>query len=113
MKDFKKIKGDIEVYNSLEELGKAFGCKPRIKQTKDKEKLKQQRENFCNRNKCRICNQPMTYIGNGMMACFNEKCSGIGKENKEEGMDVVYAATYKYLDSRLTEIADNIFYEAN
>lgn len=113
MKDFKKIKGDIETYNSLEELSKAFGCKPKIKQTKDKEKLKQQREKFCERNKCRICGQPMAYIGSGIMACINEKCNGIGGEVKEEGKEVVYSATYKYLDEKSAEIADNIFYETN
>ena len=98
MKDFKKIKGDISTYSSFEELGKAFGCKPVVKQTKDKEKLKQQRENFCNRNRCKVCGQSMIYVGYGMMACVNEKCSGI--ETKDENFESVYSAVYKYLDEK-------------
>ena len=40
MKEFRKAKGVVERYTSLEEMAKAWGCKPVIKQTKDKEKLK-------------------------------------------------------------------------
>ena len=40
MKKFRLSKGVTEHYTSLEEMGKAYGCKPVIKQTKDKEKLK-------------------------------------------------------------------------
>lgn len=111
MKDFKKIKGDIKTYGSFEELGKDWGCKPAIKQTKDKEKLKQQRENFCKRNRCKVCGEPMAYIGGSMMACVNEKCSGI--EMQGENFEAMYSATYKYLDERSSEIAENIFYETN
>lgn len=111
MKDFKKIKGNTSTFNSFEELGKAFGCKPIIKQTKDKEKLKQQRESFCKRNRCKVCGEPMAYIGEGMMACVNAKCSGI--ETKDENFESMYSATYKYLDEKSTEIAENIFYETN
>ena len=46
MKEFRLSKGVTEHYTSLEELGKAYNCKPNIKRTKDEEKLKKQQEKF-------------------------------------------------------------------
>ena len=113
MKDFKKLQGKLEQYSSLEELGKAWGIKPRIKQTKDKEKLKKQRENFCNRYKCKACGEPMVYIGTNIMACSNEKCRGIKIERKdsEDNTVVSYTTSYIFLNDKSAEIAANIFYE--
>ena len=59
MREFRKAKGVTERYTSLEELRKGFGLKPVVKQTKDKEKLSKQRENFCGFYKCSTCGEPM------------------------------------------------------
>lgn len=105
MKDFKKLEGSIIEYDSIEALAKDWHIKPRVKQTKDKDKLKKQRENFCARNRCRVCKKPMIYWGSGVMACANEECKGISKD------ETIYAAAYKILDSRSAEIAENLFRE--
>ena len=113
MKDFKKLKGNLQTYNSFEELGKAWNCKPRIKQTKDKEKLKKQREDFCNRYRCKGCGQPMKYLGQNVMVCANENCKGIKEEKTdlEGNVSVTYHTSYLFLNRRSAEIAENIFYE--
>lgn len=115
MKEFRKAKGVTEHYTSLEEMGKAWGCKPVIKQTKDKDKLKKQRENFCEHYRCKACGQPMTYLGESMMACSNEKCKGIKNErtDKDGNVIVTYSVSYELLNDKFTERARNIFYETN
>lgn len=115
MKEFRMSKGVTERYTSLEELGKAWGCKPIIKQTKDKDKLQKQRERFCGFHKCKACGEPMVYLGGSMMACTNEKCKGIKQERKDgEGNTIAtYLTSYELLDEKYAEIAENIFYETN
>lgn len=115
MKEFRKSKGVTERYTSLEEMAKAWGVKPFIKQTKDKEKLQKQRENFCNFYKCPSCGQPMTYMGESIMTCTNEKCKGIKHERKDnDGNTIVtYSVSYELLDDKFAERAKNIFYETN
>ena len=115
MKEFRKAKGVTERYTSLEEMGKAWGCKPVIKQTKDKEKLQKQREKFCGYHKCKACGEPMTYIGGSIMTCTNEKCKGIKLERKDADGNVIvtYLTSYELLDDHFAEIAENIFYETN
>ena len=115
MKEFRKSKGVTEHYTSLEEMGKAWGCKPVIKQTKDKEKLQKQRETFCDHYKCKACGKPMTYLGESMMACTNEKCRGIKNEriDADGNAIVTYSVSYELLSDKFTERANNIFYETN
>ena len=115
MKEFRKAKGVTERYTSLEEMAKAWGCKPVIKQTKDKEKLKKQRENFCGHYRCKACGEPMSYLGGSMMTCCNEKCKGIKHERKDvDGNTIVtYSVSYELLDDKFAGIAENVFYEAN
>ncbi len=115
MKNFRMSKGVIEHYTSLAELREAWGLPVVIKQTKDKEKLKKQRENFCNYHKCRACGNPMTYIGGSVMVCTNEKCRGIPLERKDDegNVKVTYLTSYEILDDKYVERAENIFYEAN
>lgn len=115
MKEFRKSKGVTEHYTSLEELREAFGLKPVIKQTKDKDKLQKQRENFSNHYKCKACGQPMTYLGESMMACTNEKCKGIKNERTDSdgNLIVTYSVSYELLNDKFTERARNIFYETN
>ena len=115
MKKFRLSKGVTEHYTSLEEMRKAYGCKPVIKQTKDKEKLKMQRENFCKWHRCKACGEPMTYLGGSMMTCANEKCKGIKNEKKDKDGNVIitYSVSYEILDDKYEEMAKNIFYETN
>ena len=115
MRSFRMSKGDTEHYTSFEELRVAWGLKPVIKQTKDKEKLNKQRENFCSKHLCPACRQPMTYSGVGnQLVCRNEKCLGIKHEQKnaETGeVKVWYSPAFDLLDDLAAEIASNIFME--
>ena len=111
MKEFRKSKGVTEHYTSLEELGKAYNCKPNIKRTKDDEKLKKQQENFCKHYRCKACGEPMYYVGGSIMTCCNEKCKGIKVERKDaDGNTIVnYMVSYELLDDHFSEVASNIF----
>ena len=51
MSKFRMDRNTTEHYTSFEDLAKAYGCKPVTKQTSDKNKLKKQQENFCDKNK--------------------------------------------------------------
>lgn len=115
MKNFRMSKGVTEHYTSLEELRAAHGLSPVIKQTKDKEKLQKQRENFCSHHKCRTCGNPMSYVGGSVMVCKNEKCRGIPVERKDDegNTKVTYLTSYEILNDKYTEIAENIFHETN
>lgn len=105
----------VKKFTSFEELGKSFGIKPRIYQTKNKQKLKQQREAFGQKHLCAACGKPMTFImGTNIMVCQNPDCKGIKREykNKKTGeTSVVYRVPSHQLDERGTEIATNIFTE--
>ena len=62
-------------YSSFEELGKAWGCRPVSKVTKDMKKLQEQQEKFRGKHKCKACGESMEFINNtSTMACKNPKC---------------------------------------
>lgn len=112
MKEFRLGKNTKEHYTSIEEMAKAWGCKPITKKTKDEKKLKEQQEKFCARHKCRACGQPMTWVGGSMMTCKNENCKGIKIEEKDAEGNIIrteYLVPYDLLDEKGTEIAANIF----
>lgn len=113
MKNYRLSKGVTERYTSFEELAKAYGCKPVIKQTKDKNKLEKQRVDFGNKHLCPNCKQPMSYIdGTNILACRNEKCKGVKFEMiSDEETKVSYSPAYHLLDEHGAEIAANIFAE--
>lgn len=115
MREFRLGNGTTEHYTSFEELGKAWGCKPVNKQTKDKEKLKKQRETFCGYHRCESCGEPMAYFGGSIMTCVNEKCRGIKHERKDKEGNVIvsYSVSYDLLDDHYSEVATNIFNETN
>ena len=115
MREFRKAKGVTERYTSLEELRKGFGLKPVVKQTKDKEKLSKQRENFCGFYKCPTCGEPMSYFGESIMTCTNEKCKGVKNERTDIDGNVIvtYSVSYKLLEDEFAERARNIFSETN
>lgn len=111
MRSYRMSKGETEHYSSFAELGKAWGCKPLIKQTKDKTKLGKQRENFSKGYLCPACKMPMQYIGGNMMVCQNESCNGIKYERKTDTGETKtwYTVPYEIMDEKSSEIAYNIF----
>lgn len=102
-------------YSSFEELGKALGFKPVIKQTKDKKKLNSQREAFSKRHLCPACKEAMIHIENSnIMCCQSSKCNGIKREFRNEDTGDIYTKyepTFHTLDELGAEIATNIFKE--
>lgn len=113
MRSYRLSKGVTEHYTSFEELAKGWGCKPFIKQTKDKAKLEKQRIDFCKRHLCSACKNPMAYIGGNQLVCQNEQCKGIRHESKNDdaAVRVWYTPSFNLLDERSAEIAKNIFTE--
>ena len=111
MSKFRMDRNTTEHYTSFEELARAWGCKPTSKQTKDKKKLKNQQEDFCNRHKCKACGKPMTWVSGNVMACQNPGCKGIKKTRiDKEGNEVItYLPSYDLLSEKGAEIANNIF----
>lgn len=111
MSKIRMDRNTTEHYSSFEELARAWGCKPASKQTSDKNKLKKQREDFCNRNKCRACGKPMNFVTGNIMACQNPECRGIRQErvDKEGNKVITYLPSYNLLNDRSAEIANNIF----
>lgn len=115
MKEFRLSKGVTEHYTSLEELREGFGLKKISKQTKDKEKLSKQREQFCKFYKCKACGTPMTWIGGSIMCCTNESCKGIKNERTDADGNVMvtYTTSYQLLDDHFADVANNIFCETH
>lgn len=112
MRDFRLGRNTTEHYSSFEELGKAFGCKPVSKVTKDMKKLASQQEKFVNSHRCKACGQPMRWIeGVSTMVCSNEKCRGIKHTRTDaDGNEIVtYTPSYSLLDEKGFEICTNIF----
>ena len=109
MKEFRKDKNCTEHYTSLGDLGKAFGCKPITKRTKDQNKLEIQKNKFL--GVCPYCKEQPSYIGGNVIACKNEKCTGkkVEKENEDGTKLVMYYPYIKLLDKRGEDIAQNIF----
>lgn len=113
MKVYRTSKGETEHYTSFEELGKAWGCKIKRKQTKDKNKLQKQREDFCGRHICNACKKPMEFDGGNLMVCKNPDCNGIKNEKILDSGEkkIWYTPSYDLLDDRSASIAENIFAE--
>lgn len=111
MSNYRASKGTTEHYTSMEEMRAAWGLKPFTKRTSDKKKLKEQREKFLNKHKCKACGLPMTYVHGNIMACNNPDCKGIEikREDKEGNEFVTYINSFCTLDDIGAEIAANIF----
>lgn len=111
MSKFRMDRNTTEHYTSFEDLAKAYGCKPVTKQTSDKNKLKKQQENFCDKNKCRACGKSMSFVTGNVMACQNPECKGIKwKRIDKEGNEIItYLPSYNLLNDRSANIANNIF----
>ncbi len=111
MREFRMGRNTTEHYTSFEECAKAWGRRPISKRTKDSKKLEEQRENFKAKHKCKVCGQPMNYIGGNQMVCANESCKGIKFErpDKEGNIIIVYKPSFELLDQKSAEIAYNIF----
>ena len=110
MREFRKAKGVTEHYTSLEELRKAWNCKPVKRRTNDAEKLQAQREKFV--GVCKVCKQPLTLInGTNVLACQNPDCTGVKMTSKnEDGSEKIwYIPVSRILDEKGMKIAENLF----
>ena len=108
MNEYRMSKTTKEHYSSLEEMGKAWGCKER---TKNENKMKDLQEKFVTKHKCRACGKPLSYIGGNIMTCTNDKCKGIRIEREDnEGNKIIsYALSYELLKDNDTSYANYIF----
>ena len=60
-------------FYSFEELGEAYGLKPKNKRTKDKQKLESQRKRMS--GTCKICGSQLHYVqGTNVFYCPNKNC---------------------------------------
>lgn len=106
MKEFRKAKGVTEHYSSLEELGQAWGCKPKFKkQPKDQKALQEAREKFL--GTCPVCKSPMKYVCSDYSVCSNEKCKG--KNISKKGEEPRYVLVMNEFRGKAKEIAKNLF----
>ena len=97
-------------FTSLEALRQAYGLKPVLRRTSDKDKLASQREKFL--KTCKCCKQPLTYLsGTNVLACCNPDCKGIEMKSKNEdgSINVWYIPVTRILDEKGMEIAMNLF----
>ena len=117
MKFYRMSKGETAHYSSFEELRAAWNLKPVIKQTKDKEKLNEQRERFLGKKRfCAACKQPMNYIsGTNVMVCQNENCKGVKHETKNDlgETKIWYTTPRELLDEESAMKAESIFTDFN
>lgn len=113
MSNFRMDKNTTEHYTSFKDLAKAWGCKEFTMQTKDKNKLEKQRENFRKKHICKGCGMPMEYFpyGGNTMVCRNSECKGIKDErvDREGNTYVVWLPSFRILDDRGAMIAQNVF----
>lgn len=113
MKEFRKARGVIERYASLDELRKARATKPNKKQVEKEEAWKEkERESFT--SDCPVCKQKLTYIyGTNVCVCKNSECKGY-KNTKidEEGNEIVwFTPVISYLNAYKTNKGMRIFEE--
>lgn len=108
MRDFRLGRNTTAHYTSFEEMAQACGCKPK---TKNEDKMKELQNKFVAKHKCKGCNQPLTYIGENVMTCTNEKCKGIKIEREDyEGNKIVsYITSYELLKDNDSSYANYIF----
>lgn len=104
---------NVNIYHSFAEWAEAeYDIKPTKKATKDKQKLKAQREKFA--GTCPYCKQPCEYIyGTNVVVCTNEKCKGKKISSKSlDGEDrVKYKPFFRLLSDEKSEFGRNIFSE--
>jgi hypothetical protein len=112
MKEFRIGCNTTEHYTSLEEMGKAWNCRPVSKKTKDEKKLADQQQKFVNRHLCKGCKNPMQWVENtSTMVCKNPSCKGIKHTRLDlDGNEIVtYLPSYDLLDEVGTNIANILF----
>lgn len=107
---------EFKAFNSFADLRSEFGLPPLRMQTKNKEKLKSQRENFISKHVCPVCGGLLTFVtGTNMMVCNSKECAGITKTesyDEETGDRITYTTPYyEELDEHSAKIAKNIFAE--
>ena len=99
-------------YYSFDEIGQElFGLKPYRQVTRDKQKLKAQREKFL--GTCPYCKQPLKYIyGTNVLSCDNAGCKGKKITIENDGEEkIIYKPFFKMLSDKGLEIGTTIFDE--
>ena len=107
---------EVKTFTSFADLRSEFGLPPLRMQTKNKEKLKSQRENFISKHVCPVCGGLLTFVtGTNMMVCNSKDCAGVTKiesYDEETGERITYTTPYyEILDEHGAKIANNIFAE--
>jgi hypothetical protein len=106
MREFRNGKNCTEHYSSLDELGAAWGCAPvEKKRTKDKEKLKIQREKFL--GVCPVCQSSNKFVSPQYVVCSNVDCKG--KNIAAKGEEPRYVLSMRELDAKGKIIASQLF----
>ena len=106
MKNFRMGHNVTEHYSSLEEMGKAWGCKAITKKRpKDEVALKEAREKFL--GVCPVCKSPMKYVSSDYSVCGNVQCKGRNISKKDE--EPRYITVIREFDDIGKTIAMNLF----
>lgn len=103
-----------KVLHSFEELGEVFGLKPVNRQTKDKEKLENQRKRMS--GTCRICGSTLQYVPNtNVFYCPNSECKGYERTKYDaDGNEIkVSEQVFRTVDDKGALIARVLFEEKN
>lgn len=108
MREFRMGRNTTEHYSSFQEAAKCWGCKEK---TKNENKMKELQDKFVEKNKCKACGKPLSYIGGSIMTCTNESCKGIKVEREDnDGNKIVsYVTSYKLLKDNDASYAEYIF----
>ena len=105
----------MKTYNNFADLRGEFNLPPLRTQTKNVDKLKEQRANFASRHICPTCKQTLSLVeGTNIMVCQNNSCKGVPvkTKDKETGLEkTVYLESFHTLDGKSSDIANNIFKE--
>lgn len=99
-------------FYSFEELGEAYGLKPKNKRTKDKQKLESQRKRMS--GTCKICGSQLHYVqGTNVFYCPNKNCKGYERTRvNAEGNEVkIKQQVFRTVDNRGARIASVLFDE--
>lgn len=75
----------------------------------DEKKIKEQREKLC--GICKVCGEPLQYVGGNVLACKNEKCRGYKHTRTNEAGEEItyYTPVFRLLDEKGSAIAQRLF----
>ena len=107
----------VKTFTSFEDLRSLYGLPPIRRQTRDKEKLKGQRQFFLSKHLCPTCNCEMEHIdGTNVLFCPNKNCDGFKRIFADEETDektIEKSIAFDILDDKGAKIANSIFAKLN